>query len=622
MCGIAGIVGPSVGQVVDPIVDSMLVTLDKRGPDERGWTAFPNCILAHTRLSILDLATGHQPMRDNERNTAITFNGEIYNFQELRDTLSAKGYKFSTRSDTEVILKAYLEYGVDCPQHLDGMFAFGIWDEAANTLFLARDRFGKKPLYYAFDEHGNLVFASEIKTLFASGRIRGTVDFGALDSYLRLGYVPPLRTVYQNIRVVEPGETLVFRSEHVSRRKYWTIRHAPIKAAYAEAKEEVRRLLQDAIRKRMVADVEIGALLSGGVDSTIVTSIAQSCSPRPIKTFSVGYGDYINELPYSQAAADKIGTDHHVLQVGGDGLVDELKNVAAYFDEPHADTSNVSQCLVSRLARTKVKVALCGDGGDEAFLGYDWYWRHLQQGRRQRLKRALFTSPFHDYIESIQIFRAAHRKGIWNGRPPDTSEFLTDEMRWWRLGPVKRMNVFDLTVYLPGQLLVKGDRAGMMNSLEVRSPLLDHALVEYVFNLPLEYKTDRNGGKRILKDLLREVMPAEFVDRKKQGFGAPVLQWLRTICQPLVRDLFARPNADVYGIMNRNYIEQMIERFYSGRDSSDYLRIWTLLCLELWFNGQKHAHAGRSDESGLAAVGRLGLPPQGARFHPQEPQHR
>jgi asparagine synthase (glutamine-hydrolysing) len=591
MCGIAGIVGAELGGIERSSIDAMLSSLSLRGPDDRGTMAFTRCILVHTRLSILDLATGHQPMKDNTRNIAISFNGEIYNFQEVRRELVARGHQFTTKSDTEVILKAYLEYGADCPRHLDGMFAFAIWDEDRQTLFLARDRFGKKPLYYAHDSAGNLVFASEIKTLLESGLIHGRLDYGAVDAYLRLMYIPPSRTVYENIHVVNPAECMTIAGGTIRRGTYWKLERRPIRLSYDEAKEELRARLSDAVRKRMVADVEVGALLSGGVDSTIVTQYAQACTPRPIKTFSIGYGDYINELPYSQAAADKIGTDHYTLQVGGAGLADDLQKVAAYFDEPHADSSNVSQFLVSRLAQSKVKVALCGDGGDEVFLGYEWYWRHWTKGRAFRMKQALFGSPFSDYVEDIQVFGHEERRALWNGRLPADSDFVASEITRARLGAVERINLFDLSVYLPGQLLVKSDRAGMMNSLEVRSPLLDHRLAEFGFNLPLEYKTDRTRGKLLLKDLLAEVMPAEFVNRKKQGFGAPVRDWLKTICQPLVRDLFASPGAQAYAFLDRATVSRMIERFYTTADSSAYHRIWVLLCLEIWLRSRPTALA-------------------------------
>lgn len=584
MCGIAGLAGSGVGPL-RAAAEAMAATLNLRGPDAHASLPFANCVLAHTRLSILDLATGDQPMQDRALPLAISFNGEIYNFAELRRALEQCGHSFATRSDTEVILKAYAEYGPGCAEHLDGMFAFAIWDERRAVLFLARDRFGKKPLYYAFDAAGNLLFGSEIKALLASGRITPEIDERALDAYLRLLYVPPDRTIYRNVYVVPPASTLVFEGGVTRIRQYWSLPRRPLTIGYPEAREEVERLLRDAVKKRMVADVEVGALLSGGIDSTIVTAYAQECSSRPVKTFSVGYGDYINELPFSQTAADALGTDHTTLQVGGPELPAELEAVTAYLDEPHADTSNVAQSLVSRLAASRVKVALCGDGGDEVFLGYEWYWRHWQAGRRARLAQALFSSPYRDYLRAVQAFRAPAIDGVWGGHRPDPLPITPAGFAGTR-GGVAEINRFDLHMYLPGQLLVKADRAGMLHSLEVRSPLLDRALVEFVVNLPVAYKTDRRTGKIILKDLLRPRFPAAFVDRPKQGFGAPVQDWLRTICRPMMHDLLGSPTAAIYRYLDRPFVQGMVKRFDAGADGSDYRRLWGLLCLELWF--QRH----------------------------------
>lgn len=582
MCGIAGIVGPGAGSLRSH-AEAMGATLARRGPDAHATLPFANCVLAHTRLSILDLATGDQPMSDGT--TAVTFNGEIYNFADVRGALTRKGHRFATRSDTEVILKAYAEYGATCPEHLDGMFAFGVWDDRRNTLLLARDRFGKKPLYYAFDTDSNLLFGSEIKALIASGRLTVEIDPAVLDVYLRLLYVPPDRTIYRNVHVVPPASVLVFREGRLETHQYWTLPHRQLSIGHAEAREETERLLREAVRRRMVADVEIGALLSGGVDSTIVTAYAQQEASRPLKTFSVGYGDYINELPYSQTAADAIGTDHTTLQVGGAELPAELELVTAYLDEPHADTSNVAQSLVSRLAATRVKVALCGDGGDEVFLGYEWYWRHWQAGRRTRLKQLLFSSPYGDYLRAVQAFKDDSIDQLWGARRPDPLPITLAGAPAGRGGP-REINRFDLQMYLPGQLLVKADRAGMLHSLEVRSPLLDRALVEFVVSLPLSYKTNRQAGKIILKDLLRALFPAEFVDRPKQGFGAPVKDWLRTICRPLMHDLLEASNASIYRYFSRPFVDGLITRFETGPDGSDYRRLWSLLCLELWFRSR------------------------------------
>jgi len=558
----------------------MIGALSQRGPDANGIARFAHCILAHTRLSIIDLATGQQPMREPGAGLTITFNGEIYNFTDVRAELERGGHTFSTRSDTEVILKAYMQWGENCVDRLDGMFAFAIWDEPNESLFLARDRFGKKPLYYTYDSDSNLVFASEIKALAASGCIEKRLDRDAVDCYLRLMYVPPTKTIYDNVFVVRPGHTATYSGGILSTRRYWQIAAKRVRVTYDEAKEEVRRLLAKAVASRMIADVEIGALLSGGVDSTLVTQLAQSEATRPIKTFSVGYGDHINELPYSQAAAEKLGTDHHILQVGGPTLPDALIKVSQYFDEPHADSSNVAQCLVSQFASTRVKVALCGDGGDEVFLGYDWYWRHWSRGRLEQWRRRILSSPYKDYITGLQVFDADARAAVWGSAPP-SGRSNTAIAPAVVFGDVEAINRFDLEVYLPGQLLVKADRASMMHSLELRSPLLDIALAEFVFSLPTSYKTDRTKGKLLLKDLLGEVMPDSFVNRTKQGFGAPVRTWLTTICHEMVHDLLGAPSAAIYSFLDRKAVQALIKEFYDGMPRR-YMQVWTLLCLELW----------------------------------------
>ena len=585
MCGIAGIAGRGAGELRS-VAEAMAATLRRRGPDARGASSFVNCVLAHTRLSILDLVTGDQPMRDRVVPVTISYNGEIYNFGELRASLESRGHRFVTRSDTEVILKAYIEYGSGCAEHLNGMFAFAIWDERDDTLFLARDRFGKKPLYYASDSAGNLLFGSEIKALLASGRLNPEIDSRALEAYLRLHYVPPTRTVYRNVQVLPPASILRFQNGKVEVQQYWSLPDRPIAIGYAEAREEVERLLRNAVRQRMVADVEVGTLLSGGVDSTIVTAYAQQYASHPVKTFAVGYGQHIDELPYAQAAADALGTDHNTLQVGGPELPAELEKVFDYLDEPHADTSYVAQSLVSRLAASRVKVALCGDGGDEVFLGYEWYWRHRGAGLRARLAQALFSSPYRDYLAAVQAFRPPMVERLWGGRRPDPLPITPPGFPGTR-GGVREINRFDLQMYLPGQLLVKADRAAMLHSLEVRSPFFDRALIEFAVNLPVAYKTNGRTGKLILKDLLRPLFPASFVDRPKQGFGAPVREWLRTVCRPMLHDLLGSPQAAIYGYLDHAFVQEMVTRFDSGPDSSDYRRLWGLLCLELWFQAHR-----------------------------------
>ena len=588
MCGIIGITGKNISTYNKEILDAMLSTLSKRGPDDRGILSFPNCILGQTRLSIIDLSSGgHQPMKDNQKNITIVFNGEIYNYKELKKELEERGYSFSTKSDTEVILKAYQEYGYDCPKYLDGMFAFIIWNNEKKQLFMARDRFGKKPLYYTFDDKKNLLIASEIKALFKSKQIKGKINYEVIDNYLTLMYIPPWKTVYKNINVIPPASFAVFENNDLQIKKYWQLEKKGIQTTYERAKEDVRRLLTMSIKKRMIADVEIGSFLSGGVDSTLVTALAQSFSKTPIKTFSVGYQDYIDELPFAVEAAKKIKTDHHTLQAKDD-MVQELKTTIEYFDEPHADSSNFPQYLLSKLAATKVKVALSGDGADELFLGYGWYTRHKNLSYRAHFKEKVFMNAFDGYIKAVQIFTTKERKNLWKDISHINKNFISNEVKNSKLSSVEKINLFDLTTYLPGQLLTKADRMGMMNSLEVRSPFLDHHLVEFVYNLPDDYKTDDTVFKRILKDILQETMPHKFVHRRKQGFGAPVKKWLREESfENEIQTKLHNKTADIYSFLNEGFVKTLLDDFYlRGNDRYNY-KIWVLYCLELWFNSHK-----------------------------------
>lgn len=587
MCGIIGITGSNIETYDTEKINSALDSLSRRGPDDKGFLAFSSCILGQTRLSIIDLSGGHQPMRDNKHDMAITFNGEIYNYSELKKELEKMGYIFSTNSDTEVILKAYQEYGDECPRYLDGMFAFAIWDNEKKRLFMARDRFGKKPLYYAHDNEGNFMFASEIKAMFKSGTIQGVVDYAVIDNYLTLMYVPPWKTIYKNIHVIPPASCAIFESNNFNIKTYWHLEKKITSLSYENAKEKVRQLLTKSIEKRMIADVEIGSFLSGGVDSTLVTALAQTFSKKPIKTFSVGYQNYINELPFAAEAARTIGTEHYTLQAK-DNMVQELKNTIEYFDEPHADSSDFPQYLVSKLASTKVKVALSGDGADELFLGYGWYMRHKNLSYRAHFKEKVFMSPFAGYINIVQVFTPAEKKKLWIDRTHINNDFIPDEVANSKLSSTEKINLFDLTTYLPGQLLVKADRMGMMNSLEVRSPFLDHHLAEFVYNLPGNYKTDNNIFKRILKDILGETMPYEFVHRRKQGFGAPVKKWLRE--DAFKNEVYAKlyiPNANIYTILNEQFVKKMIDDFYLTNNDRYNYKIWVLLCLELWLSSHK-----------------------------------
>lgn len=582
MCGIIGILGKDAAE---DSLKGALESLGHRGPDDRGALSFPGAALGQTRLAIIDLSpSGHQPMKDNEKKIAITFNGEIYNYKELRAELEAKGHRFSTQSDTEVILKCYQEYGDACPKHLDGMFAFIIWDGEKNRAFMARDRFGKKPLYYANKADGSFVAGSEIKALLAAG-VEGVIDPEAIDLYLTLMYVPPWRTIYKNVHTLLGGHCATFENGKLSVKQYWSLSYKPLSISYADAKEEVRRLFTDAVRKRLIADVEIGSFLSGGVDSTLVTAYAQKQLPKPIKTFSLGYGDLINELPFAKAAAEKIGTDHHTLQANS-SLIRELEAALAYFDEPHGDTASFPQHLLSQETAKQVKVALSGEGGDEMFLGYGRYFSYFHTSKLSRLYNALFSNQYQDFIRQSTVFPKGLRRKLWKD-PSSLSREPIDLLVMDAPGsPVARMDLFDITTHMPGLLLTKVDRMSGMHGLEVRCPFLDYKLAEFAYNLPTQYKTDGGTGKLLLKDLLAEIMPREFVDRKKQGFGAPVRKWLQ---EPSMRAYVEAQfkDARVYEFLRKDAVLQFITHTYANQNAKAYYQLWTLLCLEVWLRSHR-----------------------------------
>jgi len=613
MCGIIGIIGKEAGNIEKSKTDSMLASLCSRGPDDSGTMRFGNCILGQTRLSIIDLSGGHQPMKDNKRNATITFNGEIYNYKELKTELINRGHAFSTNSDTEVILKAYAEYGIDCPKYLDGMFVFAIWDDDEQSLFIARDRFGKKPFYYSLTSDGMLYFASEIKAIIKAG-IKGVIDPGAIDNYLTLGYIPPWKCVYKNIHVLPPAHCGKLRPDGRTGRdgkfnitRYWKMEDKPIDISYAQAKSEIKKLFDNAVRKRMIADVEIGALLSGGVDSTIVCSYAQKYATHPLKTFSIGYGHHINELPFAEQASKKIGTDHYNMQAN-ESIIAELEKVITYMDEPHADSSDYPQHLISQFARSKVKVALTGDGADELFLGYGWHWKYQNNRKIVRLKNMFFSNRFKEHIKLISVFTEKERASLWIDHSWVNKDIISTEVSDMKQNGLKKVNGFDLTTYLPGQLLTKVDRTSMMHGLEIRCPFLDYKLAEYVYNIPTEYKTDGKSGKIILKDILSEIMPREFVYRRKQGFGAPVAQWLQT--EPVKKMLYERlgQGALIYDFLKKEQVDGLLTDFYqhspdNGQHKPRYkqdpqfnrqYKIWTILCLEIWM--QKHKQDFQSDK--------------------------
>lgn len=579
MCGIITIKG---NHFDDAIIDKMLMTLRHRGPDEQKFSKIGDTVLGQARLAIVDLSAGNQPMRDNTKPITIVFNGEIYDYKTQKVELEKKGHKFKTQSDTEVILKAYIEYGTKCLDHIDGMFAFAIWDEEKDQMFVARDRFGKKPFYYTFID-GTFIGASEIKAIFASNKIKGKINPQALYDYLHYGYIGPDKTIYSNISTLLPGHVLLLKDDKLEIWKYWDIKKVENRDSYDQAKIQIEKLFAEASRKRMVADVEIGSLLSGGVDSTLTTLYAQKYSSFPIKTFSVGYDGNKNELPFAIEASKRIGTDHYSLPINSD-LTQSLLDIISYMDEPHGDNSNFPQHLISKLASSKVKVALTGDGADELFMGYGWYQKKMHIPR-WRLD-LIFKDAFSIQQKMITMFNDKEINKLVKSGVNKNENYLKAILRDVK-DPIDKINIFDLKFYLPGQLLSKIDRTSMMNSLEVRSPFLDTRLAEYVYNLPSSYKFSKNQNKIILKDILADTFPHDFVYRRKQGFGAPIKDWLKQDkMRQLIKANLLDKHAFISNYLNQDYIAKIMADFDSGKRNSEY-KLWVLLCLGIWFEKHK-----------------------------------
>lgn len=619
MCGIAGEVRFG-GGVTAPPVEALSRGIRHRGPDDDGlWLDRDRrCGLAFRRLSILDLSPlGHQPMIDPETGNVIVFNGEVYNFQALRRECENAGAKFRSQSDTEVVLALWRRLGPDCVRRLRGMFAMAIWDARKGELFLARDRFGKKPLNYALTKDG-LVFCSEIGPLSRHPAVPQEEDAEALEFYLQLSYVPAPWTIYRSIRKLPPAHWAIFSEAGLRLERYWDLDYSrKLRIGEREALEAFEEKFNDAVRLRMIADVPLGALLSGGVDSGAVVAAMSKFSGAPVKTFSVGFDDdNLNELPFANEAARICGTDHHPLVVTSD-VAATLPVMAAHYGEPYADPSAIPSFRISEVARQHVTVALNGDGGDELLGGYPRY----------RLSRASLLSsrllgPFvpadkligfaaNDLLGTGAFTRAAAlvaRKALH----PDLGSFLNARDNWndrarrelirgngapdllagWRRAWLKQAgerakNPFDRMLYLdnhtqlPGDLLPKMDIASMHCSLEARSPLLDHELAEFCAGLPLELKVRKRGGKYLLKRLAAKTFGNEYVNRRKQGFGIPLETWLRGTLLPHVREVLG--DRDLMGPFAQPVIARTLGEFLSDRENSRHVsRLWALFMYGMW----------------------------------------
>ncbi|HET9532821.1 MAG TPA: asparagine synthase (glutamine-hydrolyzing) [Blastocatellia bacterium] len=622
MCGIAGIVSSSGGGLERGVLP-MIEAERHRGPDDSGVWADDVCALGHRRLSIIDLsAAGRNPLSNEAGTIWITFNGEIYNFRELRRELEGLGCRFRTRTDTEVVVYAYEQWGIEAIKRLRGMFAFGLWDQGRRRLVLARDRVGKKPLFYA-RTGDRLFFASELQGLLASREIPREVNAPAIDAYLSWGYVPAPDTGFKGVYKLPPAHwmTVDIGAGEMTLRfeRYWSLEYEPkIRLGEDEASEAIREKLTEAVRLRMISDVPLGAFLSGGIDSSIVVGLMARLSDQPVKTFSIGFKEAAyNELEHARRIAEKWGTDHHEFIVEPDALT-ILPMLVRHYGEPYADSSAIPTFYVSQMTRSKVTVALNGDGGDESFAGYERYLGNRLAERIRaipgsRLSARAITRILPDSLNPKNRLRQARRfltvatepmerrYGHWVGFISEGAkqQLYTRQFRsslnghghngWIEslfqqargLDPVDAAMSVDVVSYLPYDLLVKVDITSMSNSLEARSPFLDHEVMEFAARLPVRYKLRGGQSKYLLKRAFKDLLPTENVKRRKMGFGVPVGQWFRGPLRPLLEDALLAERAEKRGYFQPEQVRRLVADHLERRADHSF-SLWSLLMLELW----------------------------------------
>ena len=614
MCGIAGQV--SAGGADAGLVQRMCDVIEHRGPDGEGRHVDGDVAIAMRRLAIIDVGGGQQPIFNEDGTVAVVFNGEIYNYPELRQRLIAAGHTFRTHSDTEVIAHLYEDHGNRCVEHLRGMFAFAVWDATQRLLLLARDRAGKKPLYYRANGT-ELTFGSELKTLLQDPTFDRTVDLQALDHYLTFQYVPAPWSIISGIQKLPPAHTLTYVDGRCTLRRYWELSYAEkTTLTEPEAVERLRELILESTRIRMVSERPLGAFLSGGVDSSLVVAAMATESSVPVRTFSIGFEDQaFDEREYARRVAERYGTEHHELVVRPDAAT-VLERLSWFYDEPFADSSAVPTYYVSELAKEHVTVALNGDGGDESFGGYrryaanlaadrlpdleflrpafGWLHDHLpadpRRGLVHKLSRAssmlgddaqgryLAVMSYFNHRRKQELYAPAMRRQLH----PGASVELFDKI-WWdndAQNLTDRMLATDVASYLPGDLLVKVDIATMANSLEGRSPLLDHHVMEFAASLPPSWKVRRGTTKYLLKEAGRGWLPDDILDRPKMGFGVPIGAWFRSELRDMAWDLLTDATASGRGYFDPAEVRRLLTEHASGHDHSP--RLWALLQLELW----------------------------------------
>jgi asparagine synthase (glutamine-hydrolysing) len=626
MCGICGTVNLTDNQPVDEIIlQRMTDSMRHRGPDEQGIYCKGGVGLGSRRLSIIDLIGGRQPISNEDGSRRIVFNGEIYNYRELRTFLEKQGHLFQTQTDTETILHLYEEFGSDCVQHLNGIFAIAIWDDVRQELFLARDGIGIKPLYYTKTEK-LFIFGSELKVILAHPAVRREIDLISLDEYLSYEYVPTPRTILRDIYRLEPGHVLRYNAQGIHKHQYWNLSLArselrpPVN--WRDYASKLHEQLKSTVRKELVSDVPVGVLLSGGLDSSTIAAMMVDLYPRQVKSFSIGFEETsFDESCYARLVAERLGTDHHELILTSKMAADIVPNITDFLDEPFGDSSLIPTFLLSKFAHEEVKVVLGGDGGDELFAGYPTLMAHRLIEYYERIvpwsMRAYVAPRLLDWLPvsfsnisfDFKVRRLLSGRGVplharhqrWLGS--FVSEEKAQLLQGWikpvlrdtytqayahahecdaRL-PLNQILYGDTKMYLEGDILFKVDRSSMASSLEVRVPFLNQDLVRFVSELPLELKLHRLTGKYLLKKSMNGRLPREIINRPKKGFNMPVAQWLTGELRDLTLDMLSDARIKCQGLFQKDYVNQLLDDHFAQRRDNRKL-LWTLLIFQLWYD--------------------------------------
>jgi len=623
MCGICGIVNLYQEHPVEySDLKRMCDVMIHRGPDDEGIKLDGNVGIGMRRLSIIDLVTGHQPIANEDGSIWIVCNGEIYNHLLLRNDLEKRGHIFKTNSDVESILHAYEEYGEECPQKLNGMFAFIIWDKNKNLFLLARDRIGIKPLYYYLDKK-RFVCASELKSILQVDNIQQRVDLQAIDNFLTFEYIPAPLTIFKDIKKLLPGHTLIFRNGNIEIKRYWNITYKAGESTEYETRQNIRELLQDSVRIRLMSDVPLGVFLSGGTDSSIIVALMAQAMDQPVKTFSIGFEDSTyNELKYARIIAKKFNTEHHEFIIKPDA-VKLTENLVGFLDEPLGDFSIFPTYLVSKMAREYVTVVLSGDGGDELFAGYDTYIADkiatyycklpgfIKNGLMIKVlnlippssKKKGLINRSKRFIEGTKLPKSLRHARWMSFLQPEEKDLLYADIMKRSIAkedPYKFIyNYFneaffnneqdelnqqlyvDLKTYLVDNILVKVDRMSMATSLEARVPFLDYRFIELISSIPGDLKLKGIKTKWILKQSMLDILPKEILVRGKEGFSIPIKNWLQNELKPMMMDILSPDRIKREGYFNSQYIESLKNEHLKGIENHSH-RIWALMMFEMW----------------------------------------